>query len=162
VARPLPANGLGTGLLGEYFSWGNFTKPTFRRLDPRVQFDWGADKPGRGLNEDHFQVRWSGTVQPKFTERYYFELVADDGVRLWVDGQLLIDQWVIRSRQAKMRAEISLAADRQYPLRLEYFESSGKAFVSLYWQSDSQPRESIPTMQLYPPATNIVSSPDPP
>lgn len=158
VAHPLPPNGSGTGLLGEYFPWGNFTTPTFGRIDPQVQFDWGTGRPGRGLNEDHFQVRWSGTVQPKFTERYIFELVADDGVRLWVDGQLLIDQWVIRSRQTKMRGEISLSAGRQYPLKLEYFESSGKAFVSLYWQSDSQPREIIPATQLYPPATNQVSS----
>ena len=96
-------------------------------------------------------------MEPKFSERYIFELVADDGVRLWVDGHLLIDQWVIRSRQTKMRGEISLIAGRQYPLKLEYFESSGKAFVSLYWQSDSQPREIIPTSQLYPAATNSLS-----
>jgi hypothetical protein len=157
VTRPLPPPGQGTGLLGEYFSWGQFEKPTFRRLDSRVRFDWGTARPGPGLNQDHFQVRWTGLVQPQFSERYLFELVADDGVRLWVDGQLLVDQWVTRSEQTTMRGEITLEAGRNYDLTLEYFESSGKAFVSLYWQSDSQPREIIPASQLYPPPTNSVS-----
>lgn len=148
--RPYPTDGSGTGLLGEYCPWRNFDNPAYRRVDPEVQLDWGTDRPGPGLNVDHFQVRWTGSVQPKFTEKYIFGLVADDGVRLWVDGQLIVDQWDIRSRQTKMRGEISLAAGRKYDLRLEYYESSGKAFVSLYWQSESQPREIIPQSQLYP------------
>jgi hypothetical protein len=156
TASPLPPAGQGTGLLGEYFPRGSFAKPTFRRLDARVQFDWGADRPGARLNIDHFQARWTGWVQAKFSERYVFELVADDGVRLWVDGQLLVDQWDIRSSQTKMRGEIVLQAGRKYDLKLEYYEASGKAFVSLYWQSDSQPREIIPSSQLYPPSLTVL------
>jgi hypothetical protein len=153
----LPSKGQGTGLLGEYFPGKQFSKVEFRRVDPVVQFDWGTQPPGPRLNFDHFLVRWTGLVEPKFSERYTFELVADDGVRLWVDGRLLIDQWDIRSRQTKMRETIGLEAGRKYDLKLEYFEASGKAFVSLYWQSDSQPREIIPQRQLYPPATNVFS-----
>ena len=156
AASPLPPSGQGSGLLGEYFSRGSSSKPTFGRLDPQVRFDWGDGRPGPGLKEDHFQVRWTGMVQPKFTERYVFELVADDGVRLWVDGQLLVDQWDFHNRQTKMRGEVALQAGRKHDLKLEYFEFSGKAFVSLYWQSDSQPRELIPARQLYPPSQTVL------
>lgn len=151
VARPLPVNNEGTGLLAEYFPGRQFERAQLRRVDAQVQFNWEKDRPARAIHSDHFQVRWTGFVQPKFSERYTFDLVADDGVRLWVDGQLLVDQWDIKSRQTDMRGEIVLEAGRQYELKLEYFETSGKAFVSLYWQSESQPREIVPQVQLYPP-----------
>jgi hypothetical protein len=152
TVRPLPVDGEGTGLLGEYFGGKKFGTPALQRVDARVQFDWGQAAPVSKVNFDHFQVRWTGAVQPRFSERYYFELVADDGVRLWVDGQLLIDQWDIRSHQTKMRASIDLIASRKHDLKLEYFDASGKAFVSLYWQSENQAREIVPQSQLYPAA----------
>lgn len=156
AARSLPPKGAGTGLLGEYFAGKEFNTPTVRRFDPNVQFDWSTNRPVRGLDADHFLVRWTGSLEPRFSERYTFDLVADDGVRLWVDGRLLVNQWVIKSRQTNMHGEIALVAGQKYDLKLEYFESSGKAFVSLYWQSESQPHEIIPTSQLYIPNTNIV------
>lgn len=156
AVRPLPPKGTGTGLLGEYFAGKEFGAPTVRRFDPDVQFDWSTNRPARGLGVDHFLIRWTGLVEPQFSGRYTFELVADDGVRLWVDGQLLVDQWVLKSRQTKMRGEMALVAGRKYDLKLEYFESSGKAFVSLYWQSENQPHAIIPTSQLYPPDPKAV------
>nr|MDQ3625227.1 PA14 domain-containing protein [Verrucomicrobiota bacterium] len=90
ITRPLPVNNEGTGLLGEYFPGRQFGRAQLRRVDPQVQFNWDKDRPARAIHSDHFQVRWTGFVQPKFSERYTFDLVADDGVRLWVDGQLLV------------------------------------------------------------------------
>jgi hypothetical protein len=116
------------------------------------------NRPVRGLDADRFLVRWTGLLEPRFSERHTFELVADDGVRLWVDGQLLVDQWGLKSQQTKMRGEMALVAGRKYALKLDYSENTGKAFVSLYWQSESQPREIVPQSQLYPPDTNAVRS----
>jgi hypothetical protein len=55
-----------------------------------------------------------------------------------------------------MRGEVALQAGRKHDLKLDYYEFSGKAFVSLYWQSDSQPRELIPARQLYPPSQTVL------
>jgi ferric-dicitrate binding protein FerR (iron transport regulator) len=150
AVRPVPVDGAGTGLLGEYFAGKQWDTPRLRRVDARVQFDWGEGIPVPHVHSDHFRVRWSGRLLPRYSGTHRVELVADDGVRLWVDGRLLIDQWDMRSRQTRMSGAVELEAGRAVDLRLEYYEASGKAFVSLYWHSDLQPREVIPACQLFP------------
>ena len=150
AVRAVERDGDGIGLLGEYFPGKQFNKAAFTRVDAQVQFDWGLGDPAPHLHGDHFQVRWSGMLLPRYSGRHLFEIVADDGARLWVDGKLLIDQWSIRSRQTRMSGEVDLTAGRAVELRLEYFEASKKAFVSLYWQSDLQRREIVPRSQLFP------------
>ncbi len=96
------AVGHGTGLLGQYwanttsaeFINANFTNPpTLTRTDTRSYFNW--DTAGRILvGQDVFAVRWTGCVQPQLDGTYTFSTTADDGVLLWVNGQLLANGWV--------------------------------------------------------------------
>jgi hypothetical protein len=98
----------------------------------------------------HFSVRWTGQVQPKYSETYTFIGMADDACKLRVNGQLLFDQ---RSPKVKgeRSGEITLEAGRRYALTLEYFQTGGgEAKASLFWSSPRQKRELLPRAQLFP------------
>ena len=88
-------DGNGTGLTGNYFSDETLTTPALTRVDPQVNFNWGNHSPDPSIPNGGFSAAWTGQVQPKFSETYTFSTNTDDGVRLWVNGQLLIDQWKV-------------------------------------------------------------------
>jgi glucose/arabinose dehydrogenase len=140
--------GRGTGLRGDYFANPTVSGTPVSRLDPRVDFDWGAGAPAPGVPTNSFSVRWTGNLEPRFTEAYTFITRTDDGVRLWIDGQLVIDAW--RDQAAtEHAATVTLRADRLYAIRMEMYDNGGQAVARLSWQSATQPREVIPQSQLY-------------
>lgn len=144
--------GNGTGLLGHY--WSNQAKttngvPTLTRVDATVNFDWGTGSPAASISADTFTVLWSGQVQPQFDETYTFYTTTDDGVRLWVNNQLIMNQWVDQG-PTEASATISLAAGKKYDIRMAYYENGGGAVATLSWSSLSTAKTIIPTNQLYP------------
>ena len=138
----------GNGLQAQYFDTTNLSSPALVRIDPAINFDWGAGSPDAAIGDDLFSVRWSGEVESQFTETYSFILNANDGARLWVNGQLLIDEFESGSISDET-ASIDLIAGRRYDIQLEYRENTGNASVSLEWSSDSLDREVVPTDRLY-------------
>ena len=138
----------GNGLKGEYYENKDFTDLKFARTDSRVDFNWGKDSPDSAMDVDAFSVRWSGQIEPRFSETYKFHTTSDDGVRLWVDGRLIIDRFVDRA-STEDTAAIDLVAGQKYDIRLEYYENKGKANASLAWSSHSQSYEIVPQSQLY-------------
>lgn len=141
--------GLGEGLLGVYFPTRDFNRPAVTRVDKRLNFDWKQSAPHPSINADGFAVRWTGQLEPKFTERTTLELRADDGVRMWLDGQLIIDKW-LNQKVTSHRVKVNLQAGRLYDVRVEYYDDVGAATARLLWFGPSQPREVIPMSQLYP------------
>lgn len=139
----------GVGLLAQYYNNSDMTNLALTRVDSNVNFAWGNGSPAPALDADTFSVRWSGQVESRFTEAYSFIVNADDGVRLWVNGQLLIDRWT-STPVVNATGVINLIAGRRYDVVLEYFENTGSASVSLEWSSASQTREVVPTRQLFP------------
>ena len=108
----------GTGLTGQYFFNDNFTGLADTRTEAVAQ-NWGTASPGSGIDADTFSVRWTGQVQPRFTEHYTFTALSDEGVRVWVDGQLVVDDWL--SHTARYSAgSIDLVAEPalRHPRRL--------------------------------------------
>ena len=99
--------------------------------------------------EDLFSVRWSGQVQTKLSEGYTFYLQSDDGVRLWVNGVKLIDNWVNQGT-TETSGSITLTAGEKYDIVVEYYENTGEAVAKLLWSSPSIPKAIIPQTQLYP------------
>jgi hypothetical protein len=95
-----------------------------------------------------FSVKWTGMVQPRFSEQYLFMTYSDDGVRVTVNGQRLIDNWSYHPGTWDWNW-ISLQAGQQYSMEVDYFQGEGAANVQLWWQSPSQSKEIIPTTQLY-------------
>ena len=152
TVAPPPIGG-GIGLRGDYYDNIDFTGTRIRRIDPFIGFDWGGGSPDPAIGSDTFSVRWTGQVQPRFTETYTFYTVTDDGVRLWVNNQLVIDKWIDQG-PTEWPGFISLQAGQLYDIRMEYYENGGGAAAQLYWSSPNVVKELIPSAQLYPPATS--------
>jgi RHS repeat-associated protein len=142
----------GVGLLGNYYANSDLTGPQFCRVDPKVDFNWPTGypfSPPPATPDDTFSVRWSGKVQPQFTETYTFYTTTDDGVRLWVNNQLLIDKWV-QQVPTEWSGQIALVEGAQYDMRLEFFDGGSNADAHLSWQSPSRSKEIIPPTRLLP------------
>ncbi|MDZ4742184.1 MAG: PA14 domain-containing protein, partial [Verrucomicrobiota bacterium] len=145
--------GTGAGLWAWYYDNTDLTGLMLQRLDPKVQFNWGNGSPHPSIGVDTFSARWRGQVEAKYSEEYTFYISSDDGVRLWVNGQLIVDNWVNQGTTEK-QGKITLVAGRKYDIKLEYFENTGGANVTLSWSSPGQVKEIIPTGFLYPVAVD--------
>ncbi|MCX7922713.1 MAG: PA14 domain-containing protein [Clostridia bacterium] len=139
----------GTGLMGEYYDNMDFTNLKLTRVDPVVNFNWSTGSPSPLIGADTFSVRWSGQVQPKFSENYTFYTRSDDGVRLWVNNQLIVNNWTPHS-EVENSGTIMLEAGKKYSIKMEYYEQGTFAAAKLYWSSTSQLKEVIPQTCLYP------------
>ena len=148
---PPPPNGAGTGLSAQYFDSRDFSGSAVSRIDSQVDFAWGSGSPAPTINPDNFSARWSGELESRFSETYTLSTVSDDGVRLWLDGQLVIDNWAEHS-STEDAVSVALQAGRRYVVKLEYFELAGAATARFLWASQSQPKQVVPKSQLYPAA----------
>lgn len=130
------------------------------RIEPAVDFAWKRNTPGKPIAEDHFTATWAGFFGPEYSEAYRFEAEADDGMRLWIDNQLVLDQWEkaevtsegntnADTTRATLSGVVALRAGKKYPIRVEYFEKTHGAAIKLLFSSDSQARQVIPTAQLF-------------
>ena len=137
----------GTGLVAQYFHNADFTGLADTRVQA-VNHNWGSGSPGMGLDADSFSVRWSGQVQAEFSQTYTFRVLSDERARVWVDGQLLIDDWAPHVRRFQS-GTIALAAGQKYDIRVDYADLSGVAQIELSWSSASQPLEIIPAANLF-------------
>jgi glucose/arabinose dehydrogenase len=142
----------GDGLRGEYYDNQNFTNLKLTRVDQTVNFDFGTGSPNASIGKDTFSIRWTGKVEAQYNETYTFYTTTDDGVRLWVNGQQVIDNF--RDQVAtEVSGNIALEAGKKYDIRLDYYEKTGQAVSKLAWSSTSQVKEIIPKSQLYSPGS---------
>ena len=130
------------GLKGEYYDNLDFTNLKLTRTDPTVNFSWGSGSPDPSIAPDTFSVRWSGQVMADHTETYTFYTSTNDGVRLWVGGQQIINRW--SDGIATNTGTISLQAGQWYPITMEYYEGINTASAKLEYSSPSTPRRSSP------------------
>ncbi len=148
----------GTGLTGQYFSGSSSTYANaanfnpvhlvMTRVDPSINFIWGTSTTPFA-NNGLYSVRWTGQIQPQYSETYTFDVNSDDGFKLWINDQLVIDDWVTKSA-SDVTGQIALQAGVRYDIRLEYFNAGGSAGAHLYWYSPSQPKQLIPSSALFP------------
>ena len=142
-----------SGLAGQYWlsldGDGTYSERLLTRIDPTIAFEWGNDSPDPVLPDDNFSARWTGTITPPTSGTYTFWTKTDDGVRLWVDGEQLINQW---SNQAPTTysATISLQAATPVLIRMDYYEAGGGAVAQLEWRPPTLEREIVPTSALSP------------
>ena len=152
-ANKLPVNpgameGVGTGLNATYYNGVNFDSEIITRIDSTINFDWAADSPAEGVNANVFSVRWTGQVQPRYSGVYTFYSTADNGCRVWVNNELIIDKWS-GFPGTTYSGSISLTAGEKYDLKVEYYENAGSANCKLEWAGPLQSREVVPKSQLY-------------
>jgi beta-glucosidase len=132
------------GLRGEYFK--NMTlsgPPALVRIDKQVNFEWAMGSPDSTIPPDRFSARWTGKLLPAVSGTYRVGASTDDGLRLYIDGKVLIDSWF--DRGATLDAvTLKLEAGHAYDARMEYYEDGGWAYASLVWDLK---RETIPGIQ---------------
>ncbi len=139
------------GLSAEYFDNIDLTNRRVTRVDATVNFNWGTGSPDPSIAPDTFSATWTGTVTPQFSQQYTFFTTSDDGVRLWVNGQLLIDNWTDHApTENSGTTAVALTAGQAYSIRMEMYENGGGATATLSWQSASQPKQIIPSSRLNP------------
>lgn len=146
-----------SGLAATYYDNDDFTGASVSRVDAAVSFNWQTGSPDPAIGADTFSARWVGQVRAKYSEDYTFYVTADDGARLWVNGQLLVDTW--SNGQTQGAGKITLEAGGLYDIKAEYHENTGNAQMKLSWESASQRFGTVPTTNLYPPSTPATPAP---
>jgi glucose/arabinose dehydrogenase len=144
-------SGTGNGLSATYFDNANLTGTSVSRVDPTVDFVWGAASPAPGIGADTFSVRWTGQIEAQVTETYTFYTVSDDGVRLWINGQAVVNNWTNHS-PTENSGTIALTGGQRYAITMEYYENAGGATARLLWSSASTPKAVVPSTRLFPQA----------
>src|SRR3989344_3441531 len=151
----------GTGLEATYFNESNLTDPGATRVDSTVNFDWGTGPAIPSvIYGNTFSVRWTGHVRAEYSEAYTFYTRTDDGVRLWVNGQPLVDKWINQGQAVEWSGSINLVAGQSYDITMEYFENTQRAVAQLSWSSLSTPKAIVPQAVLYTPGTAPPSEDD--
>lgn len=147
----------GRGLNVEYWNGTNFNTLLSgaggTRQEASLNFSWADLKTyeyAPALQRfSNYSMRFTGFVQPRFSETYTFHATADDGVRVWVNNVLIIDQWLVQSAPVTSTGTVSLVAGQPVPIKVEYFRATGPGTLKLEWSSATQVREVLPTLRTF-------------
>jgi LysM repeat protein len=135
---PTPTPGLGIGStptgswFGEYYNGEGLSGvPVLTRYDPAIGFNWHSDSPAPEVWRDHFSIRWAQTV-PLEARNYNFCAWTDDGVRLWVNDSLIVDEW--HAANGLTYCSPYTAKRGNHVVKVEYFEHQGNALIYVWWE----------------------------
>ncbi len=136
------------GLKGVYYNNMDFTGSSVTRIDKQIAFNWDQISPCNGIDHITYSVRWTGKIQAQKSERYTFYANADDGIRVWVNNQLLIDSWKVQV-PTDFSGSINLVAGQKYDIKIEYFQRYDRARMFLGWSSATTPKQLVPSSALF-------------
>ncbi|PVD53204.1 beta-1,3-glucosyltransferase [Terrimonas sp.] len=121
------------GLKGEYFNNIHFQGvPAFTRIDEQVNFGWTLFTPDEKIEQHFYSVRWTGILTAPATGTYKIGLDGNDGFRLYINDQLVVDNWIKRT-YSTLLVNYAFVKDRAYNIRIEFFEAVGNAHINLIW-----------------------------
>jgi beta-glucosidase len=138
------------GLKGTYFASKTLSGTSKTRTDATVNFNWGSGAPMSGIPADYWSARWTGRVTAPTTGWYGFYLRGDDGMRLSVNNQLIIDKWYNQAATATHLGWVFLNGGQNYPIKLEYYENRGNASVMMSWEGPDFATQLVPSRVLTP------------
>lgn len=122
------------GLNGDYFNNKELQgQPTLKRVDKEINFLWGGGSPAKEIGEDNFSVRWTGYVKAPVSGVFTLSTSSDDGIRLYIDDKLLINDWSDHSLNS-VSAEVELTEGKVYKIKVEFYENGGDAIAMLGWK----------------------------
>ena len=142
---------------GEYFNQISKTvtsipaswTATATRIEANINNNYNGAAPGLvGIGATNFSARWTGSVMPATTEAYTFYAAADDGVRLWINGTLVVDKWVDQGVTEYASPAINLTAGVPASFRLEYYQATGGSAVYFRWSSPTIAKEIVPASAM--------------
>jgi hypothetical protein len=150
--------GAGGGVKAEYFGGVNpGGEPCLEQIEDTIDHSWGQDEVACGLT-DQVSARWTADLEIVVADTYTFITKSDDGVRVWLDGQIIIDNWTDHSATDDFSTAMYLEPGF-YSLKMDYYENTSNALAQLYWQTPSVPRQIIPRGPLQPPLRAAVVIP---
>jgi len=139
---------LAHGLSASYFNNPDFTSADLQRIDAAPSFDLtNHARPAPEIKGNTYAIRWTGLLEPTSTKTYTFHIRHSEGVRLWVAGQLIIDDWNPGPRRSN-EGSIRLLKNHFYDVRLEYFDKLRDGALTLTWSTPSSDLAPIPTSKL--------------
>lgn len=143
------------GLFGQYYHSSGEGPPedpwqtlVMERLDSTVDFNWGNGSPDPSVRSNDFAIRWTGEISVPTSDTYTFHTQTDDGIQLWVNGELIIDNWTDHGNTHDS-GEIALTAGQRYRIKLQYYENGGGAVCELSWSTPTMSRQAIPSEYLW-------------
>jgi beta-glucosidase len=123
------------GLQAEYFNNIELTgRPVVNRRDKEIDFHWTLYAPAKELPADFYSVRWAGSITAPATGHIKIGLEGNDGFRLFINNKLLINNWKKQS-YSTLLTSYYFEKDKQYNLRVEFFEPNGNATIRLIWNA---------------------------
>lgn len=144
-----------TGLYVQYYNAADFTSFVLARVEAIIDADYGNGAPVAGMVVDNFSTRWRGRLLTRDPGTYNLTFFADDGVRVWVDGNLVIDRWAYDP--AAVTATLTLSGNSLHDLRVDHREDGGGAGLQMLWSGPGFVEEIVPTTNLITPATGVPS-----
>ncbi len=154
------------GLKGEYFPNRTLTGAAVRTVTEAVNFAWGTASPGAGVPAGNFSVRWTGWLLPSVSGNHVLQTESADGVRVWVNDVLVIDNWTLHGNTLNNSPSIALTAGVRTSVRMAYFEGgSGGATARLRWAGPGSstfaaiPAANLRSLSLVPNAAPTLATP---
>ncbi|GAB2602026.1 PA14 domain-containing protein [Spirosoma areae] len=160
TTNPTPAGGCGNGLglTGFYTNSPNLSEAPVFIQDAAINFSWANDSPAPGIVDTDFSVLWVGQVEAPISGNYIFKTNNDDGTRLRVNGQLIINDWNGHG-PTWQQGSVYLNGGQKYDIQVEFVDFGGGAQAQLYWEYAGQGLQIVPACRLYP--TALVSTQTP-
>ena len=138
VAHAQDALPPGDGILGEYYDGPNFERLVTRRHDATLSFDWGHAPPVPGAPAEYFSVRWTGWLVPPASGRYVLHATVDDGIRIYLNDQLIMNEWRPQPVRTFTTA-VELKAGVPYKLRVDYYQEILDTRMRITWERPDVP-----------------------
>ena len=138
-----------TGLKVEYFADTKLKKLVVTDVEPRINFDLYRERPRRGVPADEFSARWTGGLYSPVSGLYTFTMRVDDGARIWLDDQLVLDEWDLHE-PTDFEFKVNLKAGQLHKVRVEYVQYMfNEAVAQLMWSFPGQEKSFVPMDFLY-------------
>ena len=133
-----PSTGTGTGLSAQFFNGTTLAAPAIlSRNDPNVDFNWAGASPGAGVPTTNWSAEWTGSITPPTTGTYTFSLTSDDGSRMYVNGNLVVNNWANQVSTTKT-GTVALTAGQKATIEVDYYQSGSLSNATLGWQVPGQ------------------------
>lgn len=136
------------GLKASYFGGTTLSgTPLSRVTVPNIDFEWGIGSPEAGMPVDDWSARYEGMIEAPYSGEIEFHTLSDDGIRLWVDGQQIINNWTEHA-QTLNTGRITLVQGQKVPIVCEFYERAGGATARLQWNYSGENPFVVPSSAL--------------
>jgi hypothetical protein len=149
-ANPPPPPASGTGLLGTYYATNDLSGNVVLERLEQINFNWGEAQPHPDVPKDNFSIRWTGYIEATTAGTYQLQTYSDDGVRVYLDNALIINNWTAHSATLDNSASFTMSAGQRLPIVVEYQDRGWDAVMALNWRLPGAANFTVvPITQLY-------------